>query len=82
MDFFFHTCMETYFPNHIAIDSYGDIIGINYTLFGDVIFIVGVGTFLLDVVGDVKTTQLLVKIYINSNKPMDACLKRETPLGF
>ena len=73
--------MEMYFPNHIVIDSSGDIIGINYTLFGDIIFIAGVGTFQLDVVGDVKTTQPLVKIHTNSNKIMDAFLQRETPLS-
>lgn len=53
---------------------------IYYTLFGDIIFIVGFFTFLLDVVRDVKTTHLLVKIHTNSNKPMDVCLQRETHL--
>ena len=54
--------------------------GIDYTLFGDIIFIEGVGTFLFDVVRDVKTTHLLVKIHTNSRKPMDVCLQREAHL--
>ena len=58
----------------LIIDSKNDIIIIDCTLFGDIIHIVWVGTFPLDVVGDVKITQLLVKIHIESNKTMDVCL--------
>ena len=73
--------MELYFINNIAKYLEDDIIGIDYTLFGDIICIVVVCTFLLDLVGDVKTTQLLVRIHTDSNKPMYACLQRENPFG-
>jgi len=65
-----------YSSRHLSlrIDSKHDNIGIDCTLFGDIICIVGVDTFPLDVVGDVESTQLLVKIHTNCNKPIDACL--------
>ena len=64
----------------LRIDSKHNIIGIDCTLFGDLICILGVGTFPLDLVGVVNNTQLLVNIHTNSNKPMEAGLHRDTPI--
>ena len=46
--------MVLYFADWIVLDSQDDIFGIDSTLFGDILWILGVVTFLLDVVvGDV-----------------------------
>jgi hypothetical protein len=72
-----------YFANPTVLDSKDDVLGIDSTLFGDILCISRVGTFLLDTaVGDVRPTlQYLVVIHSDSKKPMAACLQRENPLG-
>jgi hypothetical protein len=57
MDCFFDTHMVVYFVDRVVSNLEDDILGIESTLFGDILCIPEVGTFLLDVVlGDVSST--------------------------
>jgi hypothetical protein len=61
MDCFFDTHMAVYFVDWVVPNSEDDILGIDSTLFGDILCIPRVGTFLLDVVvGDVRPTPQLL----------------------
>jgi hypothetical protein len=56
--------------------------GIDSTLFGDILYISRVGTFLLDamVSGPRPTPQFMVVNHSDSHKPMASYLQREIPL--
>jgi hypothetical protein len=75
--------MVVYFADWAILDSKDYIRRIDSTLFGDILCILGVGTFLLDVVvGDVRLTLGHLRvIHSDSNKPMVACLQRKTLLS-
>jgi hypothetical protein len=76
--------MEVYFADWAVPDSEDDVLGIDSVLFGDILHILVVATYILDiVVGDVRPTpRLLAMILSDSNNSMAACLPRETPFNF
>ena len=63
--------------------SDGDVLGIHSTLFGDNIYILRFGAFILDImVGDARPTpKLSTMIHGGYNKPMNTCLLRDTHLN-
>lgn len=49
IDCFFDTYMAVYFVDQAVPDSENGVLGIDSILFGDILYILGVGTFILDI---------------------------------
>lgn len=74
--------MAVYFVDRIVPDSKDDTHGTDSTLFGDILHIPRIGTFILDiVVGEMRPTPRHPRV-IQSNiyKHLVICLQRENPL--
>lgn len=64
------------------MDLEDDILGIDSTLFGDILLILEIGTFILDnLVGERRPTYLFAAIHSDSNKLVAICLRREIPFS-
>jgi hypothetical protein len=72
--------MTVYFADRIVPYLEDDILGIDSTLFEDILHILGIGIFIMDIaVGDMRPTQL--DDDSESNKIVTICFQGETPLN-